>query len=86
MEPFERAMWLKRAARKGWSRNMLRQQVLTQTAPQEEPTERALVQMHVSTEQGDRWASAAGRQGRELTEWIVLCLEQAADLQGAPRP
>ncbi|WP_432198691.1 LmbU family transcriptional regulator [Streptomyces sp. bgisy027] len=85
VEPAERAIWLKQAAQEGWSRNMLRQQVRqTLIAPQKEPEERVLLRMDVSSEQGKRWASAAERHGRELTEWMVLCLDREASRQDSP--
>ncbi|MFC9117909.1 LmbU family transcriptional regulator [Streptomyces sp. NPDC057092] len=82
LEPAERARWLERAAHEGWSRNMLRRQVRqTVAAPQEDSRERVLLQMHVSSEHWGNWTSAAERNGRDLTEWIVLCLDQAAALE-----
>ncbi|QTD99719.1 LmbU family transcriptional regulator [Streptomyces cyanogenus] len=85
LDPAARAMWLERAAREGWSRNMLRQQVRQAlTRPAEERKQHVHLQVRVSSEQENKWATAAERQGRNLAEWIILCLDQAAELEVAP--
>jgi hypothetical protein len=85
LEPAERATWLQRAAREGWSRNALRQHVRQAlTGPEEEERQqRVRLQVQVSSEQESRWATAAERNGSNLAEWIVLCLDRAADLEAA---
>ncbi|WP_405845772.1 LmbU family transcriptional regulator [Streptomyces sp. NBC_01518] len=78
-EPAERTMWLERAAREGWSRNMLRQQARQAlSAPEDEHKPQVRLQVHVTSEQETRWATAAERHGRNLAEWIVACLDRAA--------
>ncbi|MFC8723410.1 LmbU family transcriptional regulator [Kitasatospora sp. NPDC057198] len=88
LEPEKRAMWLDRAARKGWSRNALRQHLRQAAlAGSPEAGQGKQVRLHVRTtaEQESLWADAAERDGRELNEWIIVSLDRAAKLGGGPR-
>ena len=85
LEPAERTAWLERAAQEGWSRNMLRQQVRhALSAPRKENKQQIRLQVQVSSEQEGRWATAAERHGRNLAEWIILCLDRAASEEETP--
>ncbi|MFE5908486.1 LmbU family transcriptional regulator [Streptomyces wedmorensis] len=89
LEPAKRAMWLERAAQEGWSRNALRQH-LRQTAlagpagvADERTGRQVQLQVRTTAERESRWADAAERDGRDLTEWIIVSLDRAATLEGA---
>ncbi|MEW1655438.1 MULTISPECIES: LmbU family transcriptional regulator [unclassified Streptomyces] len=85
LEPAERGRWLERAAREDWSRNALRQHMRQAlSGPDGERKQEVRLQVRVSSEQESKWATAAERAGRDLAEWIVHCLDQAADLKPAP--
>ncbi|MFG2229843.1 LmbU family transcriptional regulator [Streptomyces sp. NPDC048723] len=91
LEPAERAMWLERAAQGGWSRNTLRQHLrqaaLAESADvtDEHKDKGKQVQLHIHTtaDRESRWADAAERNGRDLTEWIIISLDRAAELGAA---
>lgn len=89
LDPSKRAMWLERAAQEGWSRNALRQHLrqaaLAGSADVTDEHKGKQVQLHVRTtaERESLWADAAGRDGLDLTEWIIISLDKAAKLGAA---
>ncbi|MFJ3303914.1 LmbU family transcriptional regulator [Streptomyces sp. NPDC086549] len=83
LPPAERGAWLDRAERENWSRNTLRKQVRAAPAGGADTAqERGEIRLRVLTspERETAWASAAERAGRELSDWIILTLDHAADL------
>ncbi|GLW70976.1 hypothetical protein Kpho02_32750 [Kitasatospora phosalacinea] len=88
LDPEERAAWLERAARGGWSRNTLRQQLrrATLAAPPEEARNKQVrLQVCTTAERESLWADAAERDGRDLAEWIIVNLDRAAERGGGHR-
>ncbi|SED65852.1 hypothetical protein SAMN05216489_04042 [Streptomyces sp. 3213] len=85
LPPAERGRWLERAAREGWSRNTLRQQVRqTLSGPDDRRAQEVRLQVSVSSEQERKWVQAAERHGRNLAEWVIICLDRAAARETAP--
>ncbi|MER7759337.1 LmbU family transcriptional regulator [Streptomyces sp. NPDC097619] len=89
LEPAERAAWLDRAAREGWSRNALRLHLRKAASlaagSAESRTEEIRLQLRTTADREAVWADAAERSGRDLAEWIILSLDRAAGQVAAGR-
>jgi len=75
----EQETWLSRAEQRGWSRNQLRQHLLT--ARQDRTTgatTAVLPKLVVQNERIDRWRTAADRSSSQFERWVVTALDQAA--------
>nr|WSY54636.1 LmbU family transcriptional regulator [Streptomyces sp. NBC_00886] len=85
LEPAERGRWLERAAQEGWSRNTLRQHVRQAlSGPDDKRGQGMRLQVSISSEQERKWMNAAERHGRNLAEWVIICLDRAAARETAP--
>jgi hypothetical protein len=75
----EQETWLSRAEQRGWSRNQLRQHLLT--ARQDRTmgtTTTVLPKLVVQNERIARWRLAADRSSSQFEHWVVTALDQAA--------
>lgn len=78
----ERDAWLIRAERENWSRNMLRRQLRAELAGAsraDRPRKEVRLQLLTTSDRENAWATAAQRAGRDLADWIIHSLDQAAD-------
>jgi hypothetical protein len=76
LPPAEQDLWLDRAVRLGWSRNVLRQQVRQGRDALSAPC--VALRIVATPGQQQRWQSAADRADQTLTEWIGAVLNKAA--------
>jgi hypothetical protein len=71
--------WLGRAEQRGWSRNQLRQHLLTaRRDPAAGNTTAALPTLVVQNERIARWRMAADQSSSQFGHWVVSVLDQAA--------
>jgi hypothetical protein len=79
----EQDKWLNRADKFRWSRNELRRRIrATQSIERTTKGEQRVqvqVQVHAQTTQRARWEQAARNESKDLAEWIVGILDDAAN-------
>lgn len=76
----EQDWWLSRSEENSWSRNELRRRLRgTRTAVKAVPEPDVIYQLNVDRERQDRWQEAASRANEKLVDWMVVCLDQAAE-------
>lgn len=75
----EQETWLSRAEQRGWSRNQLRQHLLTARQDRTTGTTTAVLpKLVVQNERIARWRMAADRSSSQFEHWVVTALDQAA--------
>jgi hypothetical protein len=75
----EQDRWLTRAEENRWSRNELRRRLRGEQQPTGTGPAPAAYRLNVDSERQERWRQAASRADSSLTDWIVACLDRAAD-------
>jgi hypothetical protein len=76
LPPDQQQQWLARAAAGGWSRNRLRTEIRATTRGARQAA--APVRIRVQDDHLRRWQSAASHDGRELFDWMISALDEAA--------
>jgi hypothetical protein len=79
----EQDLWLERAERLRWSRNELRRQLRAHRdsakKARRDPHPVVTLLLNVTPDRERRWVRAAGSVNRDLQEWIVEALDNAAE-------
>lgn len=73
----EQELWLTRAEQWKWSRNELRRQIRADISGREE-VDSPKIRLTLIAEQHDRWQKAAEQESKDLLEWILNTLNEAA--------